>query len=245
MDNTNKRMKNNQQPQQIDLVELCRELLHKAWIIVLCGIVGAVAAMGYATYMVKPVYQSDYLLYVLSKTTSVTSIVDFQLGNVLTADFQTIAKSKPVLDAAIEELKSTTGKEFTRGQLADSVMITNEENTRLLRITVRCGDPEDACAIANAIGDATASQMAEITRTDPPTTVERAEVNYAPVSAGMRSYVIKGVLLMMVLSAGIITVLYLMNDKIRTEEDIERYLDSPVLAVLPLRKGRKVPKEDD
>lgn len=242
METSNKKMNNN--PQQIDLIEVCRELLRKAWIIVLCGIVGAVAAMGYATYMVKPVYQSDYLLYVLSKTTSVTSIVDFQLGNVLTADFQTIAKSKPVFDAAIEELEATTGKKFTRGQLAEAVNVTNQENTRLLRITVRCGDPEDACAIANAIGDATASQMAEITRTDPPTTVERAEVNHAPVSPGMLNYVIKGIIMMMVFAGAIIAVRFLMNDKIRTEEDIERYLDSSVLAVLPLRRGRKVQQEE-
>ena len=45
-----------------------------------------------------------------------------------------------------------------------------------------------------------------------------------------------GVLLGIVLLGIILTVRYMMNDKIQTEEDIQTYLDATVLGIIPVDK---------
>lgn len=77
----------------------------KWWLIVICALIGAGLALGSTILLITPKYQSSAMLYILNKTTSVTSLADIQIGSALTADFEVIATSKPVIDGAIETLK--------------------------------------------------------------------------------------------------------------------------------------------
>ena len=79
----------------IDLLELARVLLKKWWLILLSAVFGGALALLVTITMINPQYQSNAMLYILSKTTTVTSLADLQLGSELTADFEVIAKSKP------------------------------------------------------------------------------------------------------------------------------------------------------
>ena len=94
----------------------------------------------------------------------------------MTADFEVIATSKPVIDGAIESLKKEEGKTFTRKEIANMLSVTNKDDTRILVITATSENPQDACIVANAVAENTATKMGEIMKSDPPTTVENAEV---------------------------------------------------------------------
>lgn len=92
----NNKMIKEEKEMEIDLLSLFFFLLDK-WKILLLGVViGAVAAAG-ITFLQTPMYQSTSTLYVLSKSTSITSVADLQLGSELTSDFTEIATSKPVI----------------------------------------------------------------------------------------------------------------------------------------------------
>ena len=52
-------------------------------------------------------------------------------------------------------------------------------------------------------------------------------------SPSLKKNIMIGVLAGIVLVCGILVVLELMNDSLQTEEDVQRYLDIPVLAVVP------------
>ena len=102
---------------QIDLLELAHVLLKKWWLILLSGVLCGAIALLYTITMVQPQYQSSAMLYIVSKSTTVISVTDLQIGSALTADFEVIAKSKPVLDSTIEKVKAESGKTFTRGEV--------------------------------------------------------------------------------------------------------------------------------
>ena len=228
---------------QIDLLELFFLLLKK-WKMLLLGlIVGAVVAGG-VTYMKTPLYQSETMLYILSKTTSITSVADLQLGSALSSDFVVIATSKPVIDTAIETVKKEEGVTLTRDQVKKMVSVANKDDTRVLVITVTGEDPEIVCSLTNALAEATASQMADIMKSDPPTTVERAEVAKTPIDNGMTSNVAKGALVGFLIVAVLFVVPFILNDKIRTVDDVEKYLDTGVLGVIPLDKAQVYKKKN-
>lgn len=221
----------------IDLLELARVLLKKWWLILLSAVFGGALALLVTITMINPQYQSNAMLYILSKTTTVTSLADLQLGSELTADFEVIAKSKPVLDSAIEKLKTESDKKFTRDELNQMLSVSNKSDTRILVISATSTDPTDASLVANAVAEATAEQMAYIMKSDEPTTVEKAEVESTPVSPSLKKNLLMGILAGMVLACGVLVVGYLMNDTINTEDDIKRYLDVPTLIIIPAEKG--------
>lgn len=217
----------------INFLEILYVLLRKWWMILIGGLVGAILMMVITTYMITPKYQSQAILYVLSKSTSVTSFADIQIGSAVSEDLEIIATSKPVIDGAIEKVKNSTGKIFTRGDVKDMLQVSNVEDTRILKIIVTGTNPEDACSIANAIAETTASQMAEIMKSDPPTTVERAEVEEKPISPSLIKNMILGAAIAMFLICVVLVVTFAMNDNIKNEEQVKRYLDAPTLVTIP------------
>ena len=81
--------------------------------------------------------------------------------------------------------------------------------------------------------------MAEITKTDPPSIMERAEVETSPVSPGVKKNVVIGILLGVLLSLSVLVIQFLLNDHIKTEEDVAKYLRLSTLAVIPTDRRRE------
>lgn len=220
---------------EIDLLSLFFYLIQKWKILLLGAIIGGILAEG-MTLLKTPMYQSTSTLYMLSKTTSITSMADLQLGSELSSDFTIIASSKPVVDAAVESLKEDKNITLTRGQIQNMLSVANKEDTRMLSITVTSDDPELSYEVADAVTTAAVAQMAAITQADPPTIVEHPEVASDAMDNGMRKNLAVGILAGLVLVAAIYVILYMMNDRIQTEEDIQTYLDATVLGVIPVDK---------
>lgn len=70
----------------------------------------------------------------------------------------------------------------------------------------------------------------------PPKIIEKAELPTVKTSPSLAKNTMLGLLLGLILSAGIVVVITVMNDSIKTEDDIEKYLGISTLAVVPDRK---------
>ena len=68
--------------------------------------------------------------------------------------------------------------------------------------------------------------MAAITKSDPPTTFERAEVEKEPMDNNLTRNTAVGALAGLIIMALIFVIPYLTNDKICTTEDVEKYLET-------------------
>mgnify|MGYP002783389529 CR=1 FL=1 len=226
---------------EIDLGALFHVLIRKWWLIAICAIMGGVIALGGTALLITPKYESKAQLYILNKTTSVTSLADIQIGSELTADFEVIATSKPVIDAAIERIKEEEDKTFSRKEILDVLTVVNKSGTRILEVKAIDENPADACIIANAVAEETADR---IMKSDPPTTVESAEVSEKPVSPSLLKNTAIGILLGILLVCGVLTVRFIINDNIKTEEDVEKYLGLSTLAIVPYVKGKDKKKDE-
>lgn len=224
---------------EIDLLEVFHVMLKRWWLIIGCAVIFAAAAFGYTKFFVTPEYEASSMIYVLSKTTSISSALDLQLGKQLTVDFETLATSRPVVEKVIDELNLNTDYET----LVKSITITNPTDTQILKIFARSTNPELACNISNAMADATAERIAEVMVTDKPSTVEDAVVPKNPVSPNVKKNTLLAGLVGAFLVMAVILIRYLMDDRIKTEEDIVKYLELNALASIPLNKGEKVSKK--
>jgi capsular polysaccharide biosynthesis protein len=218
-------------PQSINLVELFYYLLSKLHFIVIGIVLGAVLLGMYATYMVTPIYSATSKLRIMG-TTGTNIIADLQIGTSLTMDYQEVFKTWEVNEMVNEEL----GANYSYGTLQSILTVTNPEDTHILYITVDYPDPQTAADIANAFASAAKRFIVQNMNTDEPSIFSTAQVPTSPSSGSVNSYVVRGVLLGTVMSVGILVLVFLLDNRPKSPEDIMRYAGIPTLAVIPENK---------
>ncbi len=221
---------------EIDLLDLFKHVF-KFWpLIILAALLGA-GLMGGTKYIKKYTYTSSSMLYVLSSTTSITSLSDLQAGTQLSDDFVIMLQSKPVIDSAINDVEDQLGITLTREDVLAGLTISHADDTRILTIKCTTQDAELSKVLCDAITTRGAQRMSEITQSDAPTLVESAEVAETPNGRGIVSQAEKGALAGAFIMIILLCIPYLMNDKIRKSEDIEKYLGEVVIGVVPYEKS--------
>ena len=225
-----------QEEEQIDLLEIIHVMLRKWWLIVLCFLIGAGAMGTYTKFLVTPQYSASSTMYILSSTTTLSGGgMSLALSEKLAVDFLILAKSRPVL----EKVADRVGDEVTVGMLDSSVTVENPEDSHLLKITVTNADPELAKKIANTMASVVAERISEVMDTDKPNVLESAVKPITPTSPNLMKNVLMGGLIGAILVIGAIILLYMLDDTVKDEEDVKKYLGVNTLATFPERRKKK------
>lgn len=218
---------------EIDLRELLLELLAYWKLILLSIILVGSIAFGVSKFMMVPKYESTAELYVLTKSTSITSLADIQTGTSLTNDYIVVVKGRPVLEQVIENL----GLRETYKSLSDKVTLNNPSNSRILEITVTDENPMMAKNIADEIANISSAFIAQKMDQEPPTIIQTGYADGSPVSPNILKNTVLGGMLGAMLSMALVVITYLFNDTITGPEDIEKKLGMNMLGTLPLEEA--------
>lgn len=216
----------------IDLTEILNLLLRKWWLILLSLAVGVCAAFGYTKICVTPLYQASSMIYVLG--TQGGESININLSRQLTSDFITLSKSRPVIEDAINKVNL----DMTYEEVAGMISVENPTDTSMLKTTVTSADPQLAKSLSNAMSDTLAERIQEVMGKDKPSTVEKAIEPKYPVTPNTTKNMMVGGLLGAVLMMGVLVLLFLMDDRIKNQDDVERYLQLNVLASIPIERKR-------
>lgn len=217
---------------EIDLMELFYALKKRILIILAAMVLGAVIAGAYTKLLVTPMYSATSTMLVLTKETTLASLADLQLGSQLTQDYSILLTSRTVMQDVVDNL----GLDMSYQQLKSSITINYPENTRIMEITVTNADPELAKEIVDEVADVGSQFIADQMEAVPPKIIEQGEVPAGADSPNTRRNVMLGALAGLVLSAGVVILMTIMDDTIKSEDDIERYLGISTLASIPDRK---------
>ena len=225
----------------IDLGDVLLTLWRKAHIILLVGVLTALLAFIGTKLFVTPMYTSVTKVYVLTKQSGEASVTssDLQAGSYLTKDYVQLVKSRPVMEQVIAVLNL----DMKPTELSSMVIASAAEDTRILTISAQNADPKLAKEIADAIRQTVSVQITEIMDVDAVNTVESADLPDGPSSPNIKMNTLIGGALGMLLVIGIIILIYILDDTIKTPEDVEKYLDSHVLTSIPIADGTKKPKK--
>lgn len=222
-------MENKAFEEEIDLVWLFYALLKKLWLIIAVAVVCACGMAGYTRFRVEPTYTSTSTMLVLTKETTLTSLADLQIGSQLTKDYTVLITSRPVLDQVIENLDL----KMSYKQLKSMVSIDNPEDTRILSISVTTNDAQQAKEIVDELSTVSSAFIGDKMEVTPPKVIEQGEATGTKTGPNLTKNTMIGFLAGALVVCVIIVVLELLNDSIQTEEDVEKYLGIPALAVVP------------
>lgn len=225
----------------IDLMELFSALWAKKTIIILSAVFMALVAFVGTKMFVTPKYTSVTKLFVMTKnddTSASATYTDLQTGSMLTKDYMELVKSRPVLEKTISKLKL----DVTPEELAGMITTETPTDTRIMSISVTDNDPKEAKQIADTLRKAFSVQITEIMNADSVNTVEEGNLPTSPSSPNVKKNMMLGALLGLVISMGFIVLISVLDDTVKTPEDVEKYLGLNVLTSIPIQEGSSAPK---
>ena len=192
--------------------------------IIVMGIIGGVIFGTYTKLCIKPQYRSTARMYVISSSdNSLIQLSELELGSRLAADYVEMMMSRPMLEEVIAEL--SLENVYTASTLSGHITIDNPQDTRILNVVAQCDSPELAADIANTLAEVSAKNLSDIMETAQPKVFQRAIVDPRKISPNNSKNTLIGVVLGAALAIGLAVLLYILDDTIKTEEDIERYAD--------------------
>jgi capsular polysaccharide biosynthesis protein len=233
--------------QEIDLLELLYSLLEKYKFILTSAIFCVFVAGIYSYFIATPKYQATSKLYVVNSKDSAINLSDLQIGSYLTSDYQEVFKTWELHEMVLRDININ----YTYETLESMLSISNPINTRILNIMITADSATEARDIANAYANAARQYISLTMATDKPNILSVALAPVDPVSPRKMMNMALGFVIGALLAAGVITVQFIMDDKIKTSEDILRYTGLPTFAVVPKmedikteekQKTRKKPK---
>ena len=215
---------------EIDLLDLLGYYLSRLPLLIAAIVIGALISGLYTSLFIPDKYTATSKMYMVSASSdSVVNLSDLNLGTSLSSDYVELMKSRPVLEDVIEKLEL----DYTYEQLAGMINLSVVNNTRIVRISVTSKSPKEAMEIANQMANTAKAQLPKVMDAPSPTIAENAILPQFRSSPSLRRNVMMGSLLALVLVLGVLTVLYLLDDTIKTSEDVEKEFGIMPLSVIP------------
>ena len=217
---------------EIDVFQLVKVLWKRKFLIVLVALVAGLAAFANSSFVIKPQYTSTTRIYVVNRNQADKPGLtnqDLQAGAYLVKDYREIILSQDVLEKVVADQKLTMDAKT----LGRKVSVTVPADTRIVSVSVRDGNPEEASRIANALREVAAQKIISITRVSDVTTLEEARPATSPSSPNIR----RNTMMATIAGVGFVTVIVLLvellDDRVKRPEDIEEVMHISLLGVIP------------
>ena len=222
----------NEQEVEIDLKEIFIILLDRLWVIIFTGVLLAALTGIYTKVFVTPMYTSTAKVYVINRQNEENAVTysDLQSGSSLTQDYMVMVKGNNVLGQVIDELNL----DMTVEDLKERVSVSNETNTRFISISVEDPDPVVAQQIADCMAKISAEVGQDVMDIKKVNIAEEANLPKYPSSPNLKKNILIGGFAGIFLAIVVIIIIFLMNDSIRTSEDVKKYLDLNTLGQIPV-----------
>ncbi|GAA3646765.1 YveK family protein [Asaccharospora irregularis] len=220
----------------IDLREIFTILKKRMWIIAIITSVFVVVSIGLSFFILKPVYEANTTLIVNTDT-------DKKKDDILTGDqvivteklaitYGEIIKSRTVLEPIIKDL----GLNMTYDELYECVQVAPVKNTQIINISVNSKIPKQARDIANAIPTVFKGEVKRITKANGIEVIDRAITPDDPIKPKKLLNVSISAVLGVMVGLFVVFLIEYLDNKVKTPQDVEKYLELPLIGVIPLER---------
>lgn len=217
---------------EFDLLQIVRHVLKKWWIVAIAALVFAVGGYLGGKLLITPTYTTNCRVYIYQKNTDKNVTVDVNnltIATQLCNDCEIIITGQNVTKEVVNNLDL----KISPAALSNRITVTSETNTRILELSYTDTNPKRAAAVLNEVCRVAAEQIEDLMDVDAVKTIYEADVPKSPSSDGPGKYAVIVGAVGAVLAVCVLIALYLLDDTIRNEEDVTRYLGLSTLAAIP------------
>ncbi len=231
----------------IDLFEVFQVIWHWLWLIVLVALACGTAAYAFSKFVLPEEFESTTKIYVLDKsgaggTNSQSTYSDLQVGMQLTKDYVELIKSRTVLEAVMKD--NHLDQTYTYEQFAETVNVQTPADTRIVTITVTNHDPALAQKLADDIRKRSGELIIKTMQIDAVNTYEKANYPDRKSAPSCGRWAVVAALIGALAVSAVVIARYLLDDTIKTSDDVEKYLGLSNLALIPFDESVMTEDED-
>ena len=223
--------------EDIDIKRILEIILSKKLLIVLILLFSILFGYAYSYYYKKPEYKSSVTILLVAdenKTNKELTQTDLNINNGLISTYSSIAKSTNVVQKTIENLELN----MSASSLQKKVDAKQIDSTQFLKISVTNANPELAKNIANELANVFTQQIKEIYNLQNISIVDEAEVESTPCNVNHMKDIIMFAFAGLFLAMVSVVAIFMFDDTIKSEEDIEKNVKLKAIGTLPVDKEK-------
>lgn len=220
--------------EEIDLKEIFSMFWNRKLAIFIIVLVFLILGCIYTLKFTTPIYSSSITMILVSSSnqenqnTIITS-TDINLNKKLITTYIELIKSDRVLNQVITSLNL----EGDANKLRSSLTVASVPNTDLIKITVKDQNPKESTKMANEIAKVFTEQVKELYNISNVQMMDEAGVPTKPSNINHQKDILIFSLAGILFSGIYVVILNLLDNTIKTAEDIENEYHLSVLASIP------------
>lgn len=217
---------------EIDLREIVAVLFHRWWFLALTAVIVGASAFAGSRFAITPTYESTTRIVILNKENNSNTLTysDLQMGTQLTKDYAELICSRHVLEQVIQKFSL----DMTYDQFVKRIKVVTPSDTRIIDITVTDPSPMLAKQLVDEIRNVASGRIEEVMDIKAVNVVDEGNLPVKPANPNVPLWTVTGFLLGGIASAAVVLIRFLLDDTIKSSEDIERYLHLSTLALIPM-----------
>lgn len=223
------------QEKSIDLSQIFYVLNKRKSVIITITLVAVIISAIFSFFIISPTYQSQVTLIVGKNNDANNKNVQYDevmMYQNLTKTYASIGTSKSVEKKALEKL----GNPMKAEELDKLIAITSDAGTQILILTANGNTPEEAFNIANAVSESFVDYSKQVYDAGDLKIMDKAQLPDQPIKPRKALNIAIALMLGLMISIGLSFLLEYMDSTIKTQEDVKKHLDLPVLGTIPVHE---------
>ena len=228
--------------EELDLKELFEMFWNKKIKIILIVAIFAVIGVIYSIGFVVPEYTAFTKLVLAGQssdasgnTTEAITTTDLTINSKLVGTYSELVTSTDV----VRQVIANTGIDISEEALKTSIEVSSVEDTDVIRISVTNQNPTYATKLANETAKAFMEKVAEIYNINNVHVVDEAEEPQSPSNVNHLKDVVIFTFIGVVVAVGYVLIANMLDNTIKTREEVEKLYRVPVIAEIPLNLPEK------
>lgn len=224
--------------EEIDLKDLILLFWEKRNLIITIVLIFIILGFVYTMFLVTPKYTSTTKLVLVSGNETANTITssDLSINSNLVSTYREIVTSDSVLDKVIQNLNLV---DVTIDELKKAITVSEVEDAEVLQIAVENIDSRAAQTITNEIADVFIQRAAELYNINNIRVLDEAKEEEQPSNVNHLKDLVIFTAIGIIVSVGYILVINMLDNSVKSADEIERNLKVPVLATIPIKQNSK------
>ncbi|MGV8983634.1 polysaccharide biosynthesis tyrosine autokinase [Clostridium sp.] len=213
----------------IEFIEFFNIIRKRIIVILLITVSLTLAAGILSFYVIMPLYESKCTIIVGKDDTDKITQSEVLMYQDLIKTYTEIAKSRVVAENAAERLNTGILSE----ELMSNISITTETGTQIINMVYKSETPEMAAEAANALSQAFVEESQKLLPSGSTKIMDKAIVQKEPITPNKKLNIVIGFIIGLMLSLMLVFLIQYLDNTIKNEDDVQRYLELPIIALIP------------
>ncbi|MGG4407207.1 Wzz/FepE/Etk N-terminal domain-containing protein [Niallia taxi] len=219
----------------ISLKDLFQTLRKRVVLIISVTLIAMIVSGLLSYFVLTPQYKSSTQILVnQSKTDDTTfyNMNEVQTNIQLISTYSVILKSAAILNSVKDELNL----DISVSELNEKVSVESAQNSQIMTVSVVDSNPKEALDIANKTAEVFEKEIKKIMSVDNVTILPLADdqENQSPISPNPSLNIAIAAAVGLMIGVGLAFLLEFMDSTVKSEQDVEKLLELPVLGAITI-----------